>query len=208
MPSVSGYLFPFLDLECFQPYLLQIHFKLPFLFLLFLESLLCVDWCTLYYPIDLLYCFYFILFFICFLFGAMTDWMIAVLLSFGSVTRFSVLFILLFIAFSLAFVFANELSNCSCLLCVVPSSFLQYSAFLLIVFVPSVFSLSPFWYQCLVDWRGVFHCCFRGFFLVFLTGCGSCTSSLYLYFSYSVSLGETLVYCDLGGLFTRGRVLA
>ena len=40
------------------------YFKFPFLFLLCLESLICIDWPTLYYLIDALYCFHvFFLFF-------------------------------------------------------------------------------------------------------------------------------------------------
>jgi len=49
-----------LDLEIFQPSFLQTYFYSSFLFLLLMESLLCVDWPTLYYPIDLLYCFHII----------------------------------------------------------------------------------------------------------------------------------------------------
>ena len=39
-----------------------------------------------------------------------------------------------------------------------------------------------------------------------LTGSGSSALSFYLYFSCSVSLGETVIYCGLGGLFLCGSI--
>ena len=39
-----------------------------------------------------------------------------------------------------------------------------------------------------------------------LTGHGSSASSFYLYFSYSGSLGETIISCGLGGLFIHGNI--
>ena len=57
--------------------------------------------------------------------------------------------------------------------------------------IPSVFSLSPFWTQCLLDCRGLFHCfLLQGKCPVLVSGNGSWASSFCLYFSYSVSLGK------------------
>ena len=111
-------LFP-LDLESFQPYFL--HFQSLFLFLLLLESLLCADWPTLHYPIDLLHCFMF------FSFGflsACPDWVISIILSTKSLIRSSALFILLVSAFNSVCVSGNEFSNFSQLL-IFSSSFLK-----------------------------------------------------------------------------------
>ena len=64
--------FLYLDIQFFQIWKVFSHnlFKCifsAFLFLLLLESLLCIDWPALYYPIDLLYCFhvFFIWFSVC-----------------------------------------------------------------------------------------------------------------------------------------------
>ena len=42
--------------------------------------------------------------------------------------------------------------------------------------------------------------------LDFLIGSGSSASSFCLYFSYSMSLGETIISCGLGGLFVCGSI--
>ena len=108
--------------------------------------------------------------------------MISIILSSRSLIHSSALFILLFIAFSSAFISVNEGSNFSWFLFIVSSSFLQQSAFLLIAFlVPSVFSLSPFWILSLLDWRGLFQCLFfQGNSLDLLIGSGSFASSFCL----------------------------
>ena len=54
--------FPYLNIFSFRSGLFSAViysniFSIPFSFLLLLETLLCMDWPTLYYPIDLLYCF-------------------------------------------------------------------------------------------------------------------------------------------------------
>ena len=57
----------------------------------------------------------------------------------------------------------------------------------------------------LVDLRSLFHCLFfLGIFLVLLIGSSSSPFSFYLYFSDSMNLGETFIYCGLEGLFLCG----
>ena len=110
-PSVlpeSWYLFP-IDLESFQTWFLQIYFQSPFVFLLLLESLLCIDWPALFYPIDLiLLSWFFIWFSVC-----CPDWVISITFSSKSLIHSSALFILLFSAFYSVCVSANEFSNFS-----------------------------------------------------------------------------------------------
>ena len=67
---------------------------------------------------------------------------------------------------------AVDLCNFSWFLFMVTSPLLQYSALLLIAFLNSfIFSLSPFWNQCLLDWRGLLYCLsFQGNALGFLPG--------------------------------------
>lgn len=68
--------------------------------------------------------------------------------------------------------------------------------------IPSAFSLSPFWTPCLLHWRGLFHHLFFGtILLIFQLGV---VPLLYftLCVSYSVSLGEPMSCCGLGGLFS------
>ena len=67
---------------------------------------------------------------------------------------------------------AVDLCNFSWFLFMVTSPLLQYSALLLIAFLNSfIFSLSPFWNQCLLDWSGLLYCLsFQGNALGFLPG--------------------------------------
>ena len=75
-------------------------------------------------------------FFIC-LSVCCSDQMISIILSFRSLICSSILFTLLFIAFSSVFILAIELSSFDWLLFKVFSSLLQWSAFLLIAFLNS-----------------------------------------------------------------------
>ena len=94
--------------------------------------------------------------------------MISVILSSRSLICFSALFILLFIAFSSAFVSASEFSNFSWFFFIVFSSFLQYSAVLLIAFLNSfnsfVISFLKLVFVRLIRSVSLF---FRGMLLVF-----------------------------------------
>ena len=51
-------LFPSLGLGSFQPQFFSVCFWLLFLFLLLLQSPICIDWQALHYSIGLLYCFF------------------------------------------------------------------------------------------------------------------------------------------------------
>lgn len=68
--SRHAYVFYSLSLESFQTQFLQIHFLSPSLSLLLLESLVCVGYHVIYYPIDLICSFHFFFFhlFFCLLF--------------------------------------------------------------------------------------------------------------------------------------------
>ena len=53
----------------------------------------------------------------------------------------------------------------------------------------------------------MFHCLLlQGNAPILLTGNGSSDSLFFFYFSYSVSLGETVIYYSLGGLFICGSI--
>ena len=132
------------------------------------------------------------------------DWVISIILSSRSLIRSSALFILLFIAFRSAFVSVNEFSNFSWFLFIV----LQYSAFLSIAFLNSfsIFVIS-FLNSVSIRLKRSVSLFFQGNSLGLLTGSCSSASSFYLHFSYSVSLGETVVYCGLGGLFICGGLI-
>ena len=114
------------------------YFQSPFLFLLRLEFLLCVDWPALYYPIDLLYCFhvFFIWFSVC-----CPDWVISIILSSTSLFHSSALFLLLFIAFTSVCISSNEFSGFPWLLLIFSISFLKESELL---FISSLNSFSIF----------------------------------------------------------------
>ena len=86
---------------------------------------LCVDRHTLYYPTDLIYCFFF---HTC-LSVCHSDWMISIILFSRSLIC-SALFSLIFMVFNLSFISAVELLNFDWLLFTVSSSLLQWSEFL------------------------------------------------------------------------------
>ena len=136
------------------------------------------------------------------------NWVIFITLSSKSLICSSSLFILLFNVFSSVFISANDFPNYFCLL-IVSISFLKSSALLLM----STQFLQYFHYLlfltwCLLDWRGLFHCLLlQGNSPVLLIVSGSWASSFCLYFSNSVSLGKTTIYCGLGGLFIQGSIL-
>ena len=68
--------------------------------------------------------------------------------------------------------------------------------------MPSVFSLPTFWTWCLLYWRGLFHCLFlQQNSLSLLTGSAPSAASFCFYFSYSVSLGERIIYHRLRELY-------
>ena len=114
----------------------------------------------------------------------------------------SALFSLLFIAFSSVFISAIGLSNFDWLRFIVSSSLLQWSSFLSIAFLNS---FSIFITSFLNSGFGRLERSVLLFFqeisLVLLTGSSSAVFSFYLYFSDSMYLGETVIYCGLGGLF-------
>ena len=86
---------------------------------------------------------------------------------------------------SSVFISANEFSNFSWLLLIVSNSFLQLSAFLLIPFLNSFYYITS-----ITRLKKSVSLFFQGNSLDLLTKSGSSASS-FLYFSYSVSLGET-----------------
>lgn len=63
-----------------------------------------------YYPRGLAYCFHFFFFLTC-LSVCYCDWIISIVLAFGSLVHSSVLFSLLLIGFSSVFVLVNEFLN-------------------------------------------------------------------------------------------------
>lgn len=113
--------------------------------------------------------------------------MISIILSSISLIHSSSLFIPQFIAFSSAFLSENELSNFPWVLLIVSSLFLQYSTFLLIVFL-NFFSIFIISVLKLLSIRLKRSCSlfFQGNFLDLLIGNDSFTSLLYLYFFYFV----------------------
>ena len=84
-----------------------------------LKSLLCIDWHTFCYPIDLLLLcvFFFWLSVYC------PDWVLSIILSFKTLTHFSALFTVPFNALNSAFVSADEFSNFSWPFLIFSSSF-------------------------------------------------------------------------------------
>lgn len=114
----SGYLIPSLGLGRFQPKFLQIRFSLSSPFgIPIVHKLACF---LLSNRSHMLVFFFFFCLSIC-----CPHWVIAISLSSRSLILSSVLFILLLIAFSSVFVFANDFSKFSWLLLIVSSSFLQ-----------------------------------------------------------------------------------
>ena len=100
--------------------------------------------------------------FVCLLFW-LCDFLI---LSSRSLIHFSASFSLLFIAFRLVFILAVELSNFDSFLFIISSSLLQWSAFISIIFLNCfIIFITSLWRWGLVDWRGLFHCSFKGFLL-------------------------------------------
>ena len=173
---------------------------ISFLPLIFLWSLLPVDWHILYYFIGLIGCFQFFSF--VFMYALLIDfhYSLSQILICSSVLFSSYLLTLaqflswllnclIFIDFSLYFL------GFVCL-------FLWWPAFLSIAVFSSFHIFIPsFWTWGLVDWRGLFHClCFQGISLILLIGSGSPAFSFYFYISDSVNLGETVIYCGLKGL--------
>ena len=132
--------------------------------LLFLEPLLCIDCHALHYHIDLACCFHFF----SHLSVCCSDCVISITLSSRSLIHFSASFSLLFIAFRLVFILAVELSNFDWFLFIISSSLLQWSAFISIIFLNCfIIFVTSLWRWGLVDWRGLFHCSFKGFLLLF-----------------------------------------
>lgn len=80
------------------------------------EILLCTDWHTLYYPIGLIYCFHFFFILSFCLLLLLGDFHCS---TFQIIYSFSVSFSLLFIAFNLALISANEFSSFSWFLFIV-----------------------------------------------------------------------------------------
>ena len=102
------------------------YFQSAFLFLLPLESILCINLPALYYPIGLIFLSFFSIWFsVC-----CPDWVISIILSSKSLIHSSALFILLFIALSSVCISANEFYSFSWLLLICSHSFLRESAFL------------------------------------------------------------------------------
>ena len=103
---ISCYQYP-LDLENFQPGFLQMYFQSAFLFLLPLESVLCINLPALYYPIGLIFLSFFSIWFsVC-----CPDWVISIILCSTSLILSSALFIQVFIAFPSVCISANEFSS-------------------------------------------------------------------------------------------------
>ena len=133
--------------------------------------------------------------------------MISIILSSRSLIYSFAFFSLLFIDFGLALTSANEFLNFDCLIFIVSSSLLQWSAFLLIAFLNS-FSilLRTFWNQALVDWKGLFHFFFSGNFLHSFNWEWFSASSFYLYFSDSMNLEETFTQVLKGYFYMRASL--
>ena len=178
-------------------------FSSPFSFSSPLESLFYIDWHTLYYPIELLFCVLFFFFFFILLFFFFPNCSNFHYSSSKSLVHPSTLFILLFHAFSSAFVSANQFCNFSRPLLIVSSSFLKLSILPLIAVLNSIsISISCFLnsasfrlhrsvslFAPLVEFSGL------------LNRNHACASSFCLYFSHSVNLGKTIMFCSPGGLF-------
>ena len=169
-----------------------------------------VDWHTLYY---FLYCFHF-LFQFDFLSAILTGWFPLFYLPSHLFVPLHYLFCCS-LSFSSAFLSANEFLNFSWLLLIVSGVFVCLFVCFTVIYIIanscalllSVFSLPHFWTWFLLDFRGLFYCLLlQGNSPVLLTGNGSCASSFGLYFSYSVSLEETIIYCSLRGLLICGIV--
>lgn len=95
-----------------------------------------------------------------------SDWMISIILSSRSLTHSSALFILLFIAFSSAFILANEFSNFSWLLLIIFLSFLSNLSIAFLnsfnIFITSFLKLVSIRLK-----RSFIVCFFRGILLAF-----------------------------------------
>ena len=102
---------------------------------------------------------------------------------------------------SSSFTSGNEFSNFNCFLCIVFTSLLQWSAFLLTAFLNSVFLLPPYWTWDLVYWRVLSHYWFfQENSLVLLIG--SSSSASFSYISLTMNLGKIVIYCGLEGRFS------
>ena len=142
------------------------------------------------------------------MFGFLSNVLIGLSSLFYLPCHFIALFILLFSALSSAFTLANESSNFSWLLLIV--------LFLFKVICIGHYYFLQYYHDLLFE---IDICWFSEVYLVFLwllflqgnspvllTGNGSYASSFCLHFSYSLVLGETVIFCHLGGLFIFGSI--
>ena len=135
-----------------------------------------------------------------------SDWVISIILSFRNLICSFALFILLFNAFSSAFISAEIFPVFfffSLLVSFYSTLHFCWQTFL----VPIVFSLSPFWVHWILNWRSLFCLFFQVNSLDLLIRHSFSASSFYLNFSCCMSLGGTIPYCGPRGLFLCGSIL-
>ena len=128
---------------------------------------------------------------------------------------FLYIFFLLFIVFSSVCISANEFSNFYMLPLIFSIPILKESALIFIstlhsylLLIPSLFSPYPYWTQCQLDCRGLFHCLLLRVNSAFiLTWKCSSASSFCLCFSHSVNLGKPTILVLEGCLYVRASLV-